>query len=77
MKFWDAVSAVLGFRSVPTTVLLVLVYVAVFTTVLVTDELPAVPSNQGGLNITQAYADLHQVRSNPELAIRSRLMDKF
>lgn len=64
MKFWDATFAVLGFRSIPTTVLLVLVYVAVFTTVLVTDELPDVPKNQGGLNISQAYADLYQVSIN-------------
>lgn len=65
MKFWAAISAVLGFRSIPTTVLLVLVYAAVFTTVLVTDELPDVPKNQGGLNISQAYADLYQVRFIP------------
>ena len=61
MKFWDAISSVLCFRSIPTTVLLVLVYATVFTTVLVTDELPDVPKNQDGLNISQAYADLYQV----------------
>lgn len=66
MTFMGAISAVLGFRIIPTTVLLVLVYAAVFTTVLVTDELPNVPQNQGGLDLDQAYADLHEVRCSTE-----------
>jgi hypothetical protein len=61
MQFWHSVSTVLGFRTVPTTILLILVYAAVFSTVLVTDELPDVPKDQGGLDLDQAYADLHQV----------------
>jgi len=62
MQFWQSISTVLGFRTVPTTILLILVYAAVFSTVLVTDELPDVPKDQGGLDLDQAYADLHQVR---------------
>jgi hypothetical protein len=61
MQFWHSVSTVLGFRTVPTTILLILVYAAVFSTVLVTDELPDAPKDQGGLDLDQAYADLHQV----------------
>lgn len=61
MQFWHSVSTVLGFRTIPTTILLILVYAAVFSTVLVTDELPDVPKDQGGLDLDQAYADLHQV----------------
>jgi hypothetical protein len=62
MQFWHSISTVLGFRTVPTTILLILVYAAVFSTVLVTDELPDVPKDQGGLDLDRAYADLHQVR---------------
>jgi hypothetical protein len=62
MLFWRPVSTVLGFRTVPTTVLVILIYAAVFSSVLVTNELPGVPKDQGGLNIHQAYTDLHQVR---------------
>jgi hypothetical protein len=61
MQFWHSVSTVLGFRTIPTTILLILVYAAVFSTVLVTDELPDVPKDQSGLDLDQAYADLHQV----------------
>lgn len=62
MQIWNSISTVLGFRTVPTTVLLILIYSAIFSTVLVTDELPDVPKGKGGLNLDQAYADLHQVR---------------
>ena len=62
MHIWHSVSTVLGFRTVPTTVLLTLIYAAIFSTVLITDELPDVPKDTGGLNLDQAYADLHQVR---------------
>jgi len=61
MLFWRSISMVLGFRTVPITVLLILIYAAVFSTVLVTDELPDVPKDQGGLDLVEAYADLHQV----------------
>jgi hypothetical protein len=62
MQFWHSISTVFGFRTVPTTLLIILVYVAAFSAVLVTDGLPDVPMDQGGLNLHQAYTDLHQVR---------------
>ncbi|KAF8921991.1 putative zinc metalloprotease [Mucidula mucida] len=58
-------SAVLGFRTVPTTVLVVLIYLATFISVLVTDQLANVPKNQRGLNLDEAYADLHQIAARP------------
>lgn len=61
MQFWHSASTVLGFRTVPTTVLLIVVYATIFSAVFVTDELPDVPKDQGGLNLDEAYADLHQV----------------
>ncbi len=48
----------------PTTVLVVLIYLATFISVLVTDQLANVPKNQRGLNLDEAYADLHQVSRN-------------
>lgn len=58
MGFWRST---FGFRTIPTTILLVLIYAAVFSTVLVTDQLPDVPEDTGGLDFDGAYADLHQV----------------
>ena len=54
--------AAVSFRTLPTTFLAVLVYLAIFISVLVTDELPATARDQRGLNLTQAYSDLRQVR---------------
>ncbi|KAH7920604.1 hypothetical protein BV22DRAFT_1097866 [Leucogyrophana mollusca] len=65
MGFLDGVSAVLAFRTIPTTILLVLIYATVFSTVLVTDKLPSIPKNTRGLDFPQAYADLHQVAARP------------
>ncbi|EGO00552.1 hypothetical protein SERLA73DRAFT_50249 [Serpula lacrymans var. lacrymans S7.3] len=65
MKLWEGVSTVLAFRIIPTTVLLFVVYAAVFSTVLITDELPEVPKTTGGLDLDQAYADLQQITTRP------------
>ncbi|KAH7883336.1 hypothetical protein F5I97DRAFT_1904225 [Phlebopus sp. FC_14] len=65
MRILERVSAILAFRTIPTTVLVVLIYVAIFTSVLVTDELPAIPKNTRGLDVDQAYLDLHQVSARP------------
>lgn len=62
MKLVEALSAVLAFRSIPTTILLLLFYLTVFGSVFITDNLPAVPKNTRGLDLAQAYSDLHQVR---------------
>lgn len=62
MTCTEKISKVLGFRTLPTTIFASLIYLAVFVSVLVTDELPNVPRNQGGLDLEQAYQDLHEVR---------------
>ncbi|KAJ7681779.1 hypothetical protein B0H17DRAFT_942691 [Mycena rosella] len=60
---------VLAFRTLPTTVLVILVYGILFCTVLFGDRLAAVPtpSKQNGLDLAQAYADLHhhQIAERP------------
>lgn len=64
MKIRNSISTVVGFKAVSTTALLVLVYTVIFTLVIVTDELPDVPKNTRGLDLDQANADLHQVRTS-------------
>ena len=64
MKISNLFSALLAFRTLPTTAVLVVIYAAIFTAVLVTDELPEVPRDQGGLDLDQAYTDLQRVRGN-------------
>ena len=49
------------FNVLPVTVATALVYAAVFTAVSVTDQTPSVPEDLSGLNLDQAYLDLHKV----------------
>lgn len=66
MSIRDRLGAVFAFSTVPTTVLLVLVYAAIFSTVLVTDNLPPVPRDTRGLDLDRAWWDLHRV-SHPTI----------
>jgi hypothetical protein len=59
----EKAAPVLAFRAIPTTVLALIIYLSVFIALIVTDALPNVPENQGGLNIQQAYDDLRQACS--------------
>lgn len=65
LRLRERIRAVLGFKTLPVTALTVLVYAAIYATVLITDDLPAIPSARKqvkiGLNLNDAYADLHQV----------------
>lgn len=61
MALGDRIAAFTAFRTIPTTVLVLLAYLAIFTSVLLTDQLPGVPKKQRGLDLNQAYADLHHV----------------
>ena len=61
MRILDRVSSVLAFKTVPTTVALVVVYAAIFISVLLPDQLPSIPKDTRGLDLDQAYLDLHQV----------------
>jgi hypothetical protein len=57
----EKVAPVLAFRAIPTTLLALITYLSILIALIVTDALPDVPQNQGGLNIQQAYEDLRQV----------------
>ena len=63
----------LAFRVIPTTLLALITYLSIFIALVVTDTLPNVPQNQGGLNIKQAYEDLRQVCSNGSLILHWNL----
>ncbi|KAF7311356.1 Peptide hydrolase [Mycena kentingensis (nom. inval.)] len=65
MQILEGIARVFAFRALPTTVLTVALYAAVLFAVLYTDEVPAVPKDQKGLNLTQAYADLHEITARP------------
>ena len=59
----EKVAPGLAFRAIPTILLALITYFSVFIALIVTDILPNVPQNQGGLNIQQAYEDLRQACS--------------
>ena len=59
LKLW--LTAPFKFSPVPVSVLLVLIYAAVFTSVSVTDETPDLPKDFKGLDLDEAYEDLHIV----------------
>ena len=61
MRILDRIATVVGFRVIPTTVLVLLTYVTIFTLVIVTDWLPEPPKTQNGLDLKQAYTDLRHV----------------
>lgn len=61
MSIYARLRAILAFNTVPTTVLLILIYAAIFSTVLVTDNLPQVPRDTRGLDLDRAWWDLHRV----------------
>ncbi|KDR69787.1 hypothetical protein GALMADRAFT_160277 [Galerina marginata CBS 339.88] len=60
-------ASVLGYRILPTSVLALLAYVAIFIALAVTDTLPNVPplDKQGGLNLKEAYEDLRHITAHP------------
>lgn len=51
----------LQFTKGSTSVLLIAVYAAVFTGVLVSNSTPKIPKDTLGLDLNEAYYDLHQV----------------
>ncbi|KAK7038111.1 peptide hydrolase [Favolaschia claudopus] len=65
MQIVEAIAKVFAFRTLPTTILVVAVYLVLFASVRYGDRVPAVPKNQNGLNLTQAYADLHHIARRP------------
>jgi hypothetical protein len=65
MKIVEGIAKVFAFRTYPTTVLALLVYVALFGAVQFGDRVPEVPKNQKGLDLARAYADLHEIAARP------------
>lgn len=63
MSFKGRFKQAIAFRPGPVTVLVLLIYTAIYISVEVTDDLPSVPDAgaRHGLDLDQAYADLHQV----------------
>ena len=51
------------FSAINVSALLLVTYAVLFGAVLHTDQTPDVPQDQGGLNLQQAYEDLHIVSS--------------
>lgn len=66
MSISSFLQSVFGFRTVPTTVFLILIYAAAFVSLYVTGQLPAVPAvdkqHGYGVDLEAAYKDLHLVR---------------
>jgi hypothetical protein len=62
MRVFSRAKEALSFTEWPVTALAVIIYAVIFASVLVTDEPSSVPRKQGGLNITTAWRDLHEVR---------------
>ncbi len=63
MTLRSEITAILGYRVLPTSILALVTYLALFIALLVTDALPNVPSalKQDGLDSKQAYEDLRHV----------------
>ena len=68
IKAWLA--APFKFFAIPVSVLVVLIYGTVFTSVLVTDQTPNIPKDLGGLDLNEAYKDLHVVSGRPNCLLR-------
>ena len=54
---------IFAYRTIPVTLLISSIYIAIFTALFVTDSVPEIPQDTHGLDIEQAYADLHNVSS--------------
>jgi hypothetical protein len=69
-KILDVLSAIFAFRTIPTTLLLILVYATIFGAILLTDELPNPPASVLS-DLEDAYANLHYVSSCAVLISRT------
>ncbi|KAF7337950.1 Peptide hydrolase [Mycena venus] len=65
MQIVEGIAKVFAFRTLPTTVLAVVVYIVLYGAVQYGDRVPKVPKNQKGLDLAQAYADLHHIAERP------------
>ncbi|KAH9949297.1 hypothetical protein B0H21DRAFT_147569 [Amylocystis lapponica] len=60
---WLTVPA--SFNAIPVTILTVILYGAVFVSILLADRVADVPRNTKGLDLDQAYVDLQQITARP------------
>ncbi|KDQ61200.1 hypothetical protein JAAARDRAFT_32197 [Jaapia argillacea MUCL 33604] len=65
MAIRDHIAKLLAFKTIPTTVLAVVVYFLIFSSVLVVEEPHSIPKKQDGLNLTKAWQDLHAITAHP------------
>ncbi|KAJ7256460.1 hypothetical protein B0H12DRAFT_1015855 [Mycena haematopus] len=65
MQIVEGIAKVFAFRTYPVTILAVLAYLVLFGAVHYGDRVPEVPKEQNGLDLAQAYADLHQIAERP------------
>ncbi|EKM53681.1 uncharacterized protein PHACADRAFT_125584 [Phanerochaete carnosa HHB-10118-sp] len=65
MNFQAWLNRPFSFTAIPVSVFTLIVYGAVFAAVLVTDQTPDIPSNEGGLSLQKAYEDLHIITARP------------
>lgn len=61
LPFRPLVHSAVTFRRLPTSIVLVVVYALLFAGVLVSDRVPGIPHETLGLDLEEAYLDLHQV----------------
>ncbi|KAF8161605.1 hypothetical protein B0H34DRAFT_796364 [Crassisporium funariophilum] len=55
----------LSFRKTPTSILLIVVYATIFIGVLVSDPVQDIPLDTLGLDLDEAFRDLHQIAARP------------
>ncbi|KAL5525905.1 hypothetical protein ACEPAG_7243 [Sanghuangporus baumii] len=67
MGIRDRIASVLAFKTLPVTVVTIIVYAAIYIAIAVLDDLPSVPTpnKQLGLNVDTAYDDLHKIAGLP------------
>ncbi|KAH8119687.1 Zn-dependent exopeptidase [Phellopilus nigrolimitatus] len=63
----DRAASVLAFKKLPVTIVVVFIYAAIYISLSITDNLPSfpTPAGQHGLNLDDAYADLHKIAGLP------------
>ncbi|KAF7295537.1 Peptide hydrolase [Mycena indigotica] len=65
MQMVGGIARVSALGTLPTTILVVALYTVLFLAVFYTDKVPAVPKDQHGLNLTEAYVDLGRIAAHP------------
>ncbi|KAK2462931.1 hypothetical protein APHAL10511_005129 [Amanita phalloides] len=56
---------IVAYRTIPVTLLISTIYISIFFALLWTDSVPDIPKDTHGLDLEQAYADLHHITTRP------------